>query len=149
MVATAHPYSVPSEISATLRRALAYWESLKRGDNKMPFWDDVNLTVLPDLNDRLLLVDVFDMPERFRFNFIGKKFARGHIDSLANKFADEADLVETLTYFRSQASATVEAGEPTYYRRETLASAPGYSRMLMPMWGDGRIGMLLGALDLH
>ena len=85
MVAATHPYSVPSEISATLRRVLAYWESLKRGDNMMPFWDDVNLTVLPDLNDRLLLVDVFDMPERFRFNFIGKEFARGHIDSLANK----------------------------------------------------------------
>ncbi len=48
-----------------------------------------------------------------------------------------------LKFLRAQASATVEARAPTFYR------GAGYARMLLPMWGDGRIGMLLGALDLH
>jgi hypothetical protein len=149
MAPAKHPYQVPSEFSANLRRVLTYWESLKRGHNNIPFWDDVNLTALPDLNDRLLLVDVFDKPERFRFNFVGKEFAKGHSDSLVSKFADDTSLVGALSYFRSQASATVEASEPTFYRRDAFESGPAFSRLLMPMWGDGRIGMLLGALDLQ
>jgi hypothetical protein len=36
----------------------------------------------------------------------------------------------------------VEARAPTYYRD---AEGPS-SRLLLPMWGDGRISMLLGAV---
>ena len=68
-----NPYPLPEKISPTLLRVISYWESLKRGNNKMPFWDDVNLSVLPDLTDRLLLIDVFANPERFRFNFRRKR----------------------------------------------------------------------------
>ena len=58
-----NPYPLPEKISPTLLRVISYWESLKRGNNNMPFWDDVNLSVLPDLTDRLLLIDVFVNPE--------------------------------------------------------------------------------------
>jgi hypothetical protein len=39
-------------------------------------------------------------------------------------------------------SATVEGRAPTYYRS---GDGAGYSRLVLPLWGDGRIGMLLVA----
>ena len=144
-----NPYPLPEKISPTLLRVISYWESLKRGDNNMPFWDDVNLSVLPDLTDRLLLIDVFANPERFRFNFVGKDFMEHNGESLGSKFSDEIELRGFLKYLRSQCSATVEAREPTFYRHDGSPNGTAYSRILMPMWGDGRIGMLLGSFDPH
>jgi hypothetical protein len=39
----------------TLRVRL-YWEGFKRGDANMPFWDDINLTAIPEVSARLMLV---------------------------------------------------------------------------------------------
>ena len=142
-----NPFPLPDKLSPTLARVMAYWEGLKRAGNTMPFWDDVNLSLLPDLTDRLLLIDAFAGPERFRFNIVGKDFVERNSESLRSKFADEIELRGFLKYMRSQCSATVEAREPTCYRHGGSSNGPAYSRILMPMWGDGRIGMLLGALD--
>jgi hypothetical protein len=146
---TNNPYPLPAQMSPTLLRVFSYWEGLKRGDNNMPFWDDVKLSTLPDLADRLLLIDVFASPERFRFNFMGKDFIESNGESLAGKFGDEVELRGRLKYLRSQCSATVEAGEPTLYHHQSSASGAAFSRLLLPMWGDGHVGMLLGALDPH
>jgi hypothetical protein len=59
------PYSVPSKLEADLARVRAYWDGLKRGEAGMPFWDDVDLTALPDLAGRLMLMEVFDKPLAF------------------------------------------------------------------------------------
>jgi hypothetical protein len=109
----------------------------------MPFWDDVNLSALPELKERLLLIDVFVNPERFRFNVIGKEFGLQYTDT----FLDKSELGGPLAYLRSQCSATVEARFPTYYHQDASGKATGFSRLLMPMWGDGHIGMLLGVLE--
>lgn len=146
---TNNPFPLPKKMSPTLLGAVSYWEGLKRGDNNMPFWDDVKLSALPELADRLLLLDVFTGPERFRFNFVGKELMEGKGGSLAGKFADEIELTDGLTYLRAQCSATVEAREPTFYRHDRSSNGAVFSRILMPMWGDGRIGMLLGAVDPH
>lgn len=111
----------------------------------MPFWDDVNLSALPDLKDRLLLLDVYVNPERFRFNAVGKELGT----SYANLFLDKAELGGPLAFLRSQCSATVEAKMPTYYEQAAAATGSGFSRLLMPMWGDGHIGMLLGAIEIR
>lgn len=58
------PFSVPRTIDPDLARVHAYWKSLERGENKMPFWDDFKISSLPDLADKLMLVDVFEKPER-------------------------------------------------------------------------------------
>jgi hypothetical protein len=142
-----HPYAPPTRLSPDLARVHAYWRGLLRGTANMPFWDDAKLTDLPDLADQLLLVDVFDRPERFRISSVGKGLS---LENVAGEFIDEVDLNSPLEFLRSQSSATVEAAAPTYYRREggdqpSLARA--YSRLLLPMWGAGRIGMLLGAFD--
>ena len=48
------PFALPWKLESQLARVQAYWEDLKRGDAEMPFWDDVNLSALPDLSDRLM-----------------------------------------------------------------------------------------------
>jgi hypothetical protein len=149
MTRTDNPYPLSTELSATLLRVYAYWAGLRRGANDMPFWDDVTLSALPDLTDRLLLIDVFEKPERFRFNIIGKAFTESCDESLVGKFADEVELRGRLKFLRSQCSATVEGREPTLYHRQGSAAGTAFSRLLMPMWGDGHIFMLLGALDVH
>ena len=55
----------------------------------MPFWDDAKLTDLPELSDRLFLVDVFEQPERFRLNTIGAALNGA---ALTGAFLDHADL---------------------------------------------------------
>lgn len=143
------PFSVPSDLPADLARVLAYWRGLLRGNADMPFWDDVKLSDLPDLADRLFLIDVFARPDRFRFALVGKAISGGDLDGL---FLDEVGPRPPLSFLTSQCSATVEAGAPTCFRGDAPPSAGGdggaaYMRLLLPMWGDGRISMLLGAVD--
>lgn len=141
------PYALPDRLSPVLARVEAYWEGLLRGQAKMPFWDDVRLSDLPDLADRLMLIDVFARPERFRLGVIGKSITS---EALAGKFLDETRLNSPFEFLASQCIATVEAGEGTWFRQERMAGAPlprCYSRLVLPMWGEGRIGMLLVAYD--
>jgi len=146
------PFSPPKRLPPTLAHVQAYWDRLRRGENNMPFWDDVNLSSLPELSGNLILVDVFAKPQRFRFNSIGEQVGKQYGDALADKFADEMEIKRPFEYFASQASATVERGAPSCYLHaagpagKSRKSAP-YSRLLLPMWGDGHISMLLGAFD--
>jgi hypothetical protein len=142
-----HPYSLPGRLSPDLERVRAYWQGLLRGGADMPFWDDAKLTDLPDLESRLFLIGVFARPERFRFETISSSLVGQDLDGV---FLDETDLDAPLEFLRSQASATVECAAPTYFRREKDEASvirPAHARLLLPMWGDGRIGMLLGAVD--
>jgi hypothetical protein len=142
------PYALPDRLSPDLARVQAYWSGLLRGQASMPFWDDVRLTDLPDLADRLLLIDVFEQPERFRFNTIGDGLTS---EALAGRFLDELRLNPPFEFLASQCIATVESAECTWFRQERSAGSPltrGYARLLLPLWGDGRVGMLLGVYHL-
>jgi hypothetical protein len=146
------PYAQPKKLAASLARVRAYWEGLRRGENNMPFWDDVNLSALPDLSPRLLLVDVFTKPQRFRFNFVGAGVGKLYGETIVGTFADEMESKRPFEYFSSQASATVERGTPSYYTHNSgtggkSRKAAPYARLLLPMWGDGHVSMLLGAFD--
>lgn len=135
-----HPFALPEKLDRELARVHTYWEGLRRGGNDMPFWDDLKLDAIGS-QASVLLIDVFAQPERFRFNSFSD--ALSNTGDLKGKFADEAALPHPFEYLRAQASATVEARGPTYYRQE---GADRYGRLLLPMWGDGRISMLLGAV---
>lgn len=132
------PFAVPSHLSPDLTRVHAWWKGLLRGGAEMPFADDVNLTDLPDLAGRLILLDVFERPERFRASQVGD--ALGQAD-LAGHFLDEASLAPPLDYLRAQCSATVEAAAPSWFK------ADGPARLLLPFWGEGRVSLLLGVID--
>jgi hypothetical protein len=142
-----HPYPLPNKLSPDLERVRAYWRGLLRGAAAMPFWDDAKLADLPDLERRVFLIDVFAQPERFRFGTISSGLAGKDLEGV---FLDETGLDAPLEFLRSQASATVECAAPTCFGREkdeASVAKPAYARLLLPMWGDGRIGMLLGAVD--
>jgi hypothetical protein len=142
------PYAVPDSIESALARVMSYWSGLKRGGNDMPFWDDVSLSALPDLSDDLMLLDAFADPLRFRLSFVGKRLTEKYPEAVSGKFADDFEPREPLAYFLSQCCAAVESRAPTYYRHAPSARWPGavaYSRLLLPLWGDGRVSMLVGA----
>ena len=113
----------------------------------MPFADDVSLAPIEKLSADLMLVDVFYGPPRFRFSKLGENIVRKLSNDLAGRFADEIKPTEPLNYFTAQASATIEAGAPTLYSAARKKSGGGgYSRLLLPAWGNGRVDLLLGAV---
>ncbi|AXK81458.1 hypothetical protein DW352_13630 [Pseudolabrys taiwanensis] len=138
------PFALPEKLDRDLVPVQSYWDGLRRAGNEMPFWDDVKQPVLEELGTGALLIDVFAQPERFRFNFLSRALNQGAASTLKGRFADEGALPHPFEYLRAQASAAVEARKPTYYRHE---GDGGYARLLLPMWGDGRISMLLGAIS--
>ena len=141
MTADDTDFALPKTLEPSLAEVRAYWERLKRADNSMPFWDDVRLSALPDLAGRLLLIDAFEKPERFRFNTVGKALTERYGSAVNGRFIDEAELKAPFELLLAQCSATVAQRAPTYQ------ADGGSARILLPMWGDGRIGMLLGCID--
>jgi hypothetical protein len=139
------PFAVPARLSKNLRRVLDYWDNLKRGENSIPFWDDLKLSSLPDLANHLFLIDVFESPPRMRFNSVGEHIRERYGSDLADRFVDEVSAKPPFEFLASQAIATIEAKAPTFFAGGARRSA--YERLLLPMWGNGRIGMLLGAID--
>lgn len=115
----------------------------------MPFGDDVNLSALSDLAGRLMLVEVFDNPVRFRLGTLGEELKQRHGGDVVGKFLDEIEARPPLQYLSAQSSATVESRAATYYRHGSArrgGTANAYSRLLLPTWGGGRIGLLLGGV---
>jgi hypothetical protein len=144
------PFALPEKLPSTLAPIYEYWKALIRGENTMPFSDDVNLSQLSELSDNLILVDVFAEPQRFRFNYLGKQLVRQVGSNIKDRFADELGLHSPLDFFVAQSSVTVEARAPTWYSCSPANSSEGrttgYSRILLPTWGNGRIELLLGAV---
>jgi hypothetical protein len=137
----------PHRLPVRLARLQNYWNDLRRGENAIPFSDDVNVTALPELLDQLMLVEVFDRPQRFRFGQVGQQLLGRH-SSITGSFADEIEVHRFFEFFLAQASVTVEVRRPTFYRGPTGKPDEGmsYSRLLLPAWGNGRVDMLLGAV---
>jgi len=144
------PFAVPAKLSTDLARVQDYWESLKRGENPIPFWDDAKLLSLPDLSDRLMLIDAFERPQRFRLSSVGARIRNLYGTDLEGRFIDEIDSKAPLDFLAAQASASVEGKAPTYFARKggrAGSSRAGYARLLLPLWGNGRIEMMLGAIE--
>jgi hypothetical protein len=145
-----YPFALPGRVPPPLNGVLKYWEGLIRGRNNMPFWDDVTLAKLSDYSDCLMLVDVFEEPQRFRLNTLGQQVQKRYGSEIKGKFTDEIEPKPPLEFFAAQASATVEAAAPTLLKlparsRKGRKVSP-YARLLLPMWGNGRVEMLLAVI---
>lgn len=137
------PYFAPRALSPRLERVRAYWRSLIRRAAPMPFWDDFAPADMGDVMDDAFTLEVFDKPERFRFALVGEGLETGGPRDLEGAFL-EGPLASPFDYLLSQASATVEGRRPTLHRN---AGPEGHARLLLPMWGEGRVGLLLGMVD--
>jgi hypothetical protein len=138
-----NPFPLPDRLDSKLQPVVSLWESLKRGENEIPFGDDLGASALTDLPGSPFLLSTFASPERCRFEFLSEGL-RG--EAMLGSFIDEMTSGISFSYLRAQSSATVEAAEPTLLRL-TAYSGERFSRVLLPLWGDGRINMLLGAFD--
>ena len=153
MAAGIHNFSLPDELGPDLTRIQAYWNGLKRGANDIPFWDDVKFSLRSRLGRESMLIGVFENPLRFRFDLTGADLADRYGEAIGNRFLDEIELRAPFDELAVQCKATVERSAPTYYRQtaagKEAAEPPGaYARLLLPLWGNGRIEMLLGAVVL-
>jgi hypothetical protein len=135
------PFAISKPLPSQLERARAYWQGLLRGGAEMPFWDDLKLQDLGDLAGDCFTLDAFERPQRFRFAEIGEQLKQSGGADLEGVFLDEVKLASPFDFLHAQASATVEAAQPTLHR------VPGAgARLLLPLWGEGRIGLLLGVV---
>jgi len=135
------PFALPSALEPSLARIRDYWLGLRRGQADIPFTDDVKLSALNDLD--LILVDVFERPIRFRIAVAQSSIAGRYGHSVEGMFVDEMVPQAPFNYLLSQCSASLEGRTPTYYRS---AQRPSYARLLLPLWGEGHINGLLGAV---
>lgn len=147
MTMTNTDYPPPQHLAPRLQRVFAYWQSLKRGGNDIPFSDDVTFSAMRDLAQDALLITAFETPLRFRFDLIGANVAKRSGMEILGKFADEVELGAPLDSIAAQCLAAVKKRAPTYYRHEK--AGPGsrtYRRLVLPLWGNGRVDMLLAAV---
>lgn len=138
------PFSVPPNLEPGLVRVRNYWLSLRRGQADIPFTDDVKLSALSSTGIELLLVDVFERPSRFRVAVAEQGITTRYGQAIEGAFADEIVPRPPFDYFLSQCGACAEGRRPTYYRRGHPST---YARLLLPLWGDGHINALLGAVE--
>jgi hypothetical protein len=133
-----NPFTLPDHLDPNLQPVLSLWERLRRAENGMPFSDDLGISALSSLSGEPFLLRVFS-PERFRLEFLSES-----VQGATGKFIDEIEPDTHFSYLRAQASATVEAAAPTFLRL-TETSGHKFSRVLLPLWGNGEINMLVGA----
>jgi hypothetical protein len=138
-------FLLPDQLEPDLDRVQAYWNSLKRGDNDIPFWDDVKFSMQARLARDVMVIETFEDPLRFRFGLVGEDITNRYGAPINGKFTDEIDLHPPLVELTGQCRATVERRAPTYFRHAPDARGIGYSRLVLPLWGNGRIEMLMGA----
>jgi hypothetical protein len=143
------PFQCPAAMEADLVVVRAYWASMIRGANDMPFWDDFKPSALPELRNQMALLDVFNEPFRIRFGeIVGADIEERYGAPLSGQFLDEIAIASPLNLLLSQASAAVEVSKPNYYRASpSPGKADGYARLILPMWGNGRVEMLLCAFS--
>lgn len=138
-----NPFPLPARLDAKLQPVVSLWKSLKRGENDIPFADDLGMDVLANLPGSLFLLRIFQSPERCRFEFLSESLRRS---ATVGSFLDEIPPGDDFSYLRAQSSATVEAAAPTFLRL-TRSSGDSFSRVLLPLWGNGEVNMLLGAIE--
>jgi hypothetical protein len=150
MTAESDAFALPAELETNLLRVLTYWRGLVRGYADMPYWDDYTPAALAEVQHDAILADVFPDPLRFRFRIVGKNIAARYGEEFAGKYHDEIALRAPLDRLDAQCAAAVTSRRPAYFRMDARASgakpAAPYARLVLPMWGNGRVEMLLVAV---
>ena len=142
------PFMLPSTVDRHLDDVVTFWNELRRGENEIPFWDDLHPAALPRKSAMIMILDAFERPQRFRFVMVAPELAQHYGEALADRFANEIDARFPLDYIASQCSATAESRAPAYYEQAASGGQDGprgYARILLPLWGEGSVRMLLGA----
>lgn len=146
MTAERDAFALPAELETNLLRVITYWRGLVRGHADMPYWDDYAPAALAEVQHDAVLADVFPDPLRFRFRIVGENVARRFGQEIAGKFTDQIPPRAPLEELDAQCAAAVNARRPAYFRQTAPAAGAPYARLVLPMWGNGRVEMLLVAI---
>ena len=141
-----HPFVLPRRLPQDIVRVRNSWKGLLRGEAVIPFGDDLRMTDLAGMSGRLFLIDVFERPERYRFNTVGHDITEAGLEGV---FLDEHRLGWPFAFLRAQCSVTVESGRPTLHHGPgdpRLKDPRDFARLLLPLWGEGHIALLLGVI---
>jgi hypothetical protein len=104
----------------------------------------VKFSTLRQLCRDVMMITAFVDPLRFRFDLIGEDLTQHYGTALAGRFTDEVDLHGPLDGLAVQCQAAVKRGSPTWFRH--VCADGGYSRLILPLWGNGHIEMLIAAI---
>ena len=143
MTSDGEAFPLSGQLEPDLERIRAYWNGLKRGENNIPFWDDVKLSTQAPHADHIMMIGAFENPHRFRLDLVGEDVMRRYGAAITGKFTDEVDPHPPIDGLTDQCQATVERRAPTYFRHK--AGGTRYSRLILPLWGNGHVEMLIGA----
>ena len=133
-------YALPDQLAPDLTAVLNYWQGLRRGENSMPFADDIDLAAVACVPQRGLLLEVFERtPFASGSTMRDKSCAAASVSRSRASSQDEIPSKSPLEELTAQASATVAGGVPTHY-----SDPSGSSRLLLPTWGEGHMSLLLG-----
>ncbi|MBO0750946.1 MAG: hypothetical protein J2P53_02475 [Bradyrhizobiaceae bacterium] len=146
MTSAAQAFLIPDRLEPDLEGVHAYWNGLKRGENTIPFWDDVEFSTLTQRCRTITMVTAFEDPLRFRFDLMSDDLTRRYDAAIVGTFTDELHLHAPLDELTDQCRATVKRGAPTWCRHGS--DDGGYSRLILPLWGNGHIEMLIVAISL-
>jgi hypothetical protein len=82
------------------------------------------------------------------FAIIGRHIEAEYGRSIAGKFVDELEQRPPIEHLHMQCIAAVKHQSPTYFHVDHGApsGAGSYSRLVLPLWGEGRVSMLLAAI---
>src|SRR5205085_6778253 len=122
----------------TLRR---YWSALRRTQNPLPFADDLNIARLSQFAPRLMVLEVRERPQRFRFDIVGTQIEARYGEDLGDRFLDELSEHTPLEYLDSQGCAVMQSQTPTWFAWQSAGC--DYERLLLPLWGNGYVSSIL------
>lgn len=146
---TGQPFAMPDFVGAQFAALRGYWNSLRRGNAEIPFADDFSPAALGKMKAQIALLKVFEKPQRFRFDLVGAHVAQVHGADLKDRFADDISPRAPLNYLAAQCATTVESAAPTLYHHPRNAAPADYKRLMLPLWGDGRVNAILAAFDFR
>jgi hypothetical protein len=149
MTHPATPFAITRPLTSRLQSVLDEWRSLLRGGAEIPFADDVVAPKLEAVCPDIFVLGVFEKPRRFRLDLARTPDAPNVDHALLGRFIDEVDLPAPMEFLRAQTEATVESMQPTFYEHAPHGAAPGYGRLLLPAWGEGKVSLVIGAVEFR
>ncbi len=143
-------FALPGYLPRGLAEILSYWNSLNRNDNPIPLWSQVRLTALLKYSDALMMIDVLESPDRFRFGMVGRGLVDRYGADVESHFVADIAARAPFEDLQPQCCATIRTTAPTFYHHPARKAGPSepalsYQRLLLPLWGAGHVEMLLGA----
>lgn len=91
MKKTTASYQVPEKNRRKSRPHSNLLGGLEEGGERIPFWDDVNLTELSEISKNAMLIEVIENPLRFRFGIVGRTVAERYGTEIDGRFLGEMD----------------------------------------------------------